>query len=166
MTIPSSSMTLTDERLEEDRIDALRLKAFKTNDEKALSEYYRACSNWFQDRHYRALDQQRRAASAASPAETAPDVAGFDLDVPGDQIAMAVATLDGEKWVRLSDHLAALRQPVQVDEAMVERLTRELVRRRVFLPETPESSVDAIWKLYSGDVRAALTSALSGEAGK
>jgi hypothetical protein len=39
--------------MEEERIDRLRLTAFKTNDPKDRQAYFDAASKWFQQRHYR-----------------------------------------------------------------------------------------------------------------
>ncbi len=46
---------------------------------------------------------------SASPALPSQVVEGFDATKRTDQIAMAIATLDGEQWVRLSDHKAAIQ---------------------------------------------------------
>src|SRR5690242_6855105 len=43
------------ERAEEDRIDRVRLAAFKSNDASDRQSYFDAASKWFQDRHYRRL---------------------------------------------------------------------------------------------------------------
>ncbi|WP_025199074.1 hypothetical protein [Brucella sp. BO2] len=48
---------------EEAAIDALRLKAFKTNNDFDKRAYFDAVSKWFQDRHYRRMDAERSLSS-------------------------------------------------------------------------------------------------------
>lgn len=52
------------EAADENRIDQLRLQAFKTNSEEDRTAYFSAVSKWFQERHYR-----RMASEALQVAE-------------------------------------------------------------------------------------------------
>ncbi|WP_323008972.1 hypothetical protein [Paracoccus sp. (in: a-proteobacteria)] len=78
-----STPTVADLVAEEDRIDELRLKAFKTNSPDDRQAYFDATSKWFQDRWYRRLDAER----ALSPAATEP-VAWRVRVRSGDQAAL------------------------------------------------------------------------------
>lgn len=59
---PSAARSLALEE-EEAAIDALRLKAFKTNNDFDKRAYFDAVSKWFQDRHYRRMDAERSLSS-------------------------------------------------------------------------------------------------------
>lgn len=63
---------------------------------------------WFERRSKDEADLDV-SVGPASPALPSQVVEGFDATKRTDQIAMAIATLDGEQWVRLSDHEAAMR---------------------------------------------------------
>lgn len=43
----------------EEQIDALRLQAFQTNSETDRAVYFDAVNQWFQERHYRQIDDRK-----------------------------------------------------------------------------------------------------------
>jgi hypothetical protein len=76
-------------RVEEDgdtecHIDDLRLRAFQTNADADKEAYLRACSKWFQDRHFRRMV---RSSLEASPAPVSEELVEKDVDAIRDHAA-------------------------------------------------------------------------------
>ena len=57
-------MSETAPTLSAEQIDELRLKAFKTNNEQDIVNYFYATHKWFSDRHYRDSSQIERMQAA------------------------------------------------------------------------------------------------------
>lgn len=83
---------------EEQRIDQLRLAAFKTNSGQDRQTYFDAVSKWFQDRHYRRLDRQE--ASVTVPRVTDNDRDEITVTLEGKELRWSYAS-DQERRTKM-----------------------------------------------------------------
>ena len=83
--------------VEEERIDQLRLTAFRTNSHEDRQAYFEAASKWFQDRHYRRMNHERVVAALTEL------VSAFNPEPAFDYFPLGI-------WDRAAKVLAALQR--------------------------------------------------------